>query len=398
MTTKPVLLRNVFCLAAFCLGLSAQAAEGHAAAKPARQELGTAAAFDLQGNLYVASKEGQQVVVRQSRDEGKTWSSPVAANQEGEAIAADGESRPKIAFTNDGGLLVTWAKPLPRAYSGEIRLARSDNGGRSFTPPITVHRDRSEITHRFESLAVGKDGRVTVAWIDKRDQEAAKAGKQAYAGAAIYAAVSDDGGRSFKPEVKVADHSCECCRTTVAHDTDGTPLVFWRHVFAPNERDHALARLKPDGTPEAIQRATFERWKIDACPHHGPSLAVDEQGTRHAVWFNQKNGTGHVFYGRLVNRGNGIEVQGQRTVGGERAAHADLAVAGERLAIAWKEFDGERTRLRALVSANRGQTFTEQEVDATDGASDQPRVLVRGDALYTFWRTAKEGLRLHRLP
>ena len=61
------------------------------------------------------------------------------------------------------------------------------------------------------------------------------------------------------------------------------PLFMWRHVFEPNERDHALTRLKPDGQVESVQRATFDRWKVDGCPHHGPSLVVDEQGVRHAV-------------------------------------------------------------------------------------------------------------------
>ena len=32
----------------------------------------------------------------------------------------------------------------------------------------------------------------------------------------------------------------------------------------------------------------------------------------------------------------------------------DLAVIGERVAIAWKEFDGEKTRLRAQLSSDGG--------------------------------------------
>ena len=402
MTTRPhPVLRLAACLLAGFLPLAAGlAAEGHPspAAKAPRPELGTGAAFAPDGTLLAVVKDDQHLLLRRSRDDGATWSDPVRVNAIPEAIAADGDSRPKLAFAADGGVLVTWARPLPKPYTGEIRLARSDDGGASFNPPITVHHDRAEITHRFESIAVGKDGRVTVAWIDKRDLEGAKATRQAYRGAAIYAAQSSDHGRSFGRETKLADHSCECCRTAVSHDADGAPLVFWRHVFALNERDHALARLTPDGRPEAVQRATFEAWKVDACPHHGPSLAVDEGGTRHAVWFNQKDGVGHVYYGRLQRVGNAIRVDGQRTVGGPRAAHADLNVAGQRLAIVWKEFDGEKTRLSALLSADGGRSFSPHEVGATEGASDQPRVLARGDRLFAFWRTAREGLRLHPLP
>ena len=368
---------------------------GHAmAARPAKVELGTAAAFGPDGRLYAVSKDGGHLLLAWSADDGASWSAPLKVNAQPEAIAADGDNAPRIAFTPRGELLVSWTRPLPRPYTGEIRLARLAPGAEGFAEPITVHRDRAEITHRFPSLIADPAGRVTVLWVDKRDQEAAKAKKQPYRGAAIYAAVSDDGGRSFAPERRVADYSCECCRIALTLDRDGAPLALWRHVFAPNERDHALARLRPDGTPEAVTRATFDRWQVDACPHHGPALAVDGAGTRHAVWFNQRDGDARVFYGRLKADG----VEGQMPVGGPRAAHADIAVAGGVVAIAWKEFDGEQTRLRALRSTDGGRSFAPLELAASAGNTDQPRLLARGDRLYAFWRQADQGFKLYPLP
>src|SRR5574343_1502660 len=362
----------------------------------ARPELGSSAVFAPDGSLLVAAKQGEHVMIYRSADSGKSWSAPATVNSRPEAISADGENRPKIAFAADGGLLVSWTHPFPQSNTGSIRLARSADG-RNFSPPLTVHKDPAEITHRFESLLTTPDNRVILAWIDKRDLEAAKVARNAYRGAAIYAALSTDGGRSFQPEFKLADHSCECCRVTSAIDADGAPLFMWRHVFAPNERDHALVRLQSDGTAGSVQRATFDRWKVDGCPHHGPSLVVDEQGVRHAVWFNQKDGEGRVHYGRLVP-GDEIRVEGQRAVGGPRAAHADLAAAAGRVAIAWKEFDGERTQLRAMVSADGGRSFSELALASSDGASDQARVIRRKDQLFAFWRTEKEGFRVFPLP
>jgi len=363
-----------------------------------RVELGTSAAFAPDGRLFAVSRQGDHLALYRSDDKGKNWLSPVIVNAQPETISADGENRPKLAFTHDGGLLVSWTRPMSKPYSGEIRLARS-NDGQHFSAPITVHRDRSEITHRFDSMVVAGDGRVMLAWIDKRDLEAAKGGKTAYRGAAIYAAISTDGGRSFQPEQKLADNSCECCRIASAVDADGAPIFMWRHVFAPNERDHALVRIKPDGTPEALLRATFDHWRIDACPHHGPSLVVDSAGVRHAVWFNQKDGEGRVFYGRLEAGKDGISVTGQRTVGSQRAEHADLATSGSRIALVWKEFDGERTRIYSERSQDGGLTFSRAiEIADTVGPSDQPRALQHGDVLYAFWRTEREGMRAVRLP
>lgn len=370
---------------------------GQVIAQHSSVELGTSAAFDSLGRLWVVYKNGPHVIVQSSADLGKSFDAARRVNDEPEPVAADHDSRPKVAIGKADEIYVTWTRPLGKPYTGFIRFSRSLDGGGSFSKPRTVHSNRDEITHRFDAIEVDPAGRIFIAWIDKRDVQAASANKQKYPGAAIYFAVSDDRGETFRGDFKIADYSCECCRIATARDTDGAPVLMWRHVFAPNERDHALARLKPDGTPEAVQRATFDRWKVDACPHHGPSLTVDDRGTRHAVWFNQKDGEGHVYYGRLESRSDGIAVEGQRPVGGPLAAHADLAAAGSHLAIVWKEFDGERTRLHALISSDRGVSFTPRELDATAGASDQPRVLARGDTLYVFWRTEKEGFRLHRL-
>src|SRR5574343_2096473 len=364
--------------------------------KAARLELGASAAVAPDGSLLVVTKQGEHVMLYRSSDDGKTWSAPTAVNAQPEQISADGENRPKITFAADGGLLVAWTRPLGKPYSGAIRLARADDGQR-FSAPLTVHKDPAEITHRFESLLTTPDNKVILAWIDKRNLEAAKSGKKTYRGAALYAAISRDGGRSFESEYKLADPSCECCRVTSALDRDGAPLFMWRHVFEPNERDHALARLKSDGSVDSIQRATFERWKVDGCPHHGTSLVVDARGVRHAVWFNQKEGEGRVHYGRLGS-GPEIRIEGQRTVGGSRAAHGDLAVVADKVLIAWKEFDGERTQLRAMVSADGGRSFAEIALASTEGASDQVRVIRRQDKLFAFWRTEKEGFRLFPLP
>jgi hypothetical protein len=371
-------------------------------AKPApkaeRRELGASAAWSTDGTLWVARRDGNHVVVQQSADHGKSWSETVAVNSIPEAIAADGDSRPKIAIGPQNEIYVTWTTPLAKPYTGNIRFSRSVNGGKSFDSPITVNSDRQEITHRFDALTVSANGTIYVTWIDKRDQEIAKKVKRDYRGAAIYTAVSTDRGGSFSGDRKIADHSCECCRIAAATDANGVPWLLWRHVFEPNQRDHALAKLSLDGIPVSVGRATFDRWQVDGCPHHGPSLAIEGNGTRHAVWFNVKAGQGHVFYGRLVGEGDLIRVDGQQTVGGERAAHADIAVSGQRVAIAWKEFDGEKTRLRAQVSTDGGVSFRPLELASADGISDQPRLLKRGELMQVFWRTEREGMRLFDLP
>jgi hypothetical protein len=311
-----------------------------------------------------------------------------------EPTDAGGDARPKIAVGPRGELYLTWTKPLGKPYTGEVKFSRSLDDGRTFSPPIVVHRDRQEITHRFDALTVNARGQIFVAWIDKRDGVAAAARGEPYRGAAVYFAVSDDRGATFRGDFKVADHSCECCRIALVPEADGSVTALWRHVFAPNIRDHALATLRPDGTAVGFRRATFDDWRIDACPHHGPSLAEDAEGRQHAVWFSAAPQSQGVFYGRL--RGNGVDLL--RRVGGETAEHADLAVSGQRVGIAWKEFDGERTRLRGMTSDDGGVSWRDSDLAATAGPSDQPHVLTFAGHFYVLWNRRDEPLAISPLP
>jgi hypothetical protein len=355
----------------------------------ARVELAASAAFDAHGALWAVNKSGGHVVLRRSADAGKSWSAPQPVNAVAEGIGAEGDARPKIALGTRGEVYVSWTKPLAKPYTGDIRFARSLDGGKTFSVPVTVHTNRQEITHRFDALTVTRDGKLFIAWIDKRDMVAAgNAGT--YRGAAVYFAVSDNQGASFRGDFKLADHSCECCRIALLPRDGGSVLALWRHVFEPNVRDHALAVMHADGRVGSTRRATYDEWALDVCPHHGPSLAADGDGRLHAVWFTQGVKREGVFYGRLRVSGEG-GVDALRRVGGEAAAHADIAAAGKRIVVVWKEFDGMRSQLRAMISDNGGDSWRERELRATAGASDQPRVLQHNGAFYAFWNTQREG-------
>jgi hypothetical protein len=403
MTSEPgncnVALPAVLLFASLlCTGAVAQEAgrHGHGAGGHAKSaELATSAAFDKDGRLWAVTKQAaggeEYVVVQSSGDLGKTWSEPRRIQQAAEPVAANGEARPHIAFGTKGEIYITYTKPVAFPHIGDIRFVRSLDGGKTFSAPVTVHANRDVITHSFESTVVDRSGRIVVAWIDGRDAVAAKAKQQGYKGSAVYYAVSGDGGATFRGDYKVADHSCECCRIALALNAAGRPVAMWRHVFAPNIRDHALAELGENGVAGAVQRATFDDWRIDACPHHGPSLAFAADGTRHQVWFNGREDGGGAMYARA----NAAGVLGKPVVlGSAQASHPDVAVAGRQVAVAWKQFDGKATAILARVSGDGGATWREQELGQTAGESDQPRLVASPTAIVLVWRTQNEGIRV----
>lgn len=367
-----------------------------AAKAPARTKAGLSigAAVSPAGELWLVGLNSEnRLFTRTSGDLGLNWREARLLDTGNDRIAADGENRPKIAFGPDQHVVISYTQPLAKPYTGEIRMLRSADGGKTFSAPFTVHRDRQVITHRFESLAFDRKGVLHVVWIDKRDQVAAGRGDGkggAYRGAAIYRNESHDGGASFGPDIRLADHSCECCRIALAPTPDGGVAAMWRHVFAPNVRDHAFAILGESPSPV---RASFDDWKIDACPHHGPGLAAAAQGGYHAVWFGDKAGRAAVRYGRLS--ATGTAVGDARELPDPRAEHADVATQGPLLAIVWRSYDGVQTRLKAWVSADDGAHFSERDLAASAEENDHPRMLATPAGLRVLWRTASE---IHALP
>lgn len=343
------------------------------------------ATFDADGTLYAVEAASGHVLFSRSEDEGRTFSEPVAVTPEPERLDANGEARPKVAIGPGGEVLVSWTRRGEALYTGDIRFARSTDGGRTFSRPTTINDDGLPIGHRFDSLGVAPDGTVVIAWIDKRDLERAIAADQPYAGAAVYVATSRDAGATFSTNRKVRDHSCECCRIAMAFDADSTPVLFWRHVLPGGIRDHVVARLDGAGTPEPA-RVGQENWQIDACPHHGPALAIAPGGRHHFAWFTGADSTGEGVRHAYSDDG-GRTVSEPRPIGtGALAGHPSLAVARGQVWLAWKEWHDEATVVFVMSSADDGASWSEPRRLAVAGPnSDRPFLITRGDAVYLSW-------------
>ncbi len=384
---------------------AARAHEGHGEAAPrptaaavvpaAKPSLAIGAEMDAQGGLWVARVEAGWVKVSHSRDGGRSFSVPVTVNREAETIYADGENRPKLRVLADGTIYVSYTQALAKPYSGMIRFAVSRDGGRSFSAPVDVNDD-GEGSHRFDALLADEHGTVVLAWLDKREGAAAARGGKAYAGSAVYYAVSRDGGRSFAANRKLADHSCECCRIGLAWDRDGAPLALWRQIFGRNTRDFALARLPlaPDQAPDAPQRASDDNWAIDACPHHGGDLAVDAGGRYHLLWFTLGSTRQGLFYRHSDDGGRSFSIPLPIGDPERQAGHPALLLVGKRVSIIWRDFAGDRFRLLAMTSNDGGDHWQSARVLAeADGPADYPRPLATPQGGLVLWQTA-QGLQV----
>lgn len=362
----------------------------------ARAPLAVTVAFDRTGQLWRASVRDGRVWLDRSLDHGQRYSDAVAVNDTPERIAADGENRPKLAFGLAGEIYVSWTQSLDVPFSGHVRFARSLDGGRRFSAPLTVNDNLETISHRFDSMTVTPAGHIHLVWLDKRDAQAAVCAGQGYTGISVYGAVSADRGTSFAANRRLADHSCECCRIALALDADGTPVMVWRHVYGANTRDHALLRLDDRSRPV---RVTHENWALDACPHHGPALGIGSDGVYHLAWYSGAEKQRGLFYAHSRDRGTTFSAPFAFGNPDAQAGHPQVLVVGTRVALAWKEFDGKQTVIRLQSSRDGGRTFAEPvTLTASASASDHPLLVSDGARGLLSWNTAAEGHRLVPLP
>ena len=271
------------------------------------------------------------------------------------AIEAHGESPPKLAYAPDGVLhaLYAVAKIVPgrRFPASALRAIRSDDGGRTWSDPVTVTDDSVFGSHNFHALHADASGVVWASWLDGRG------GKSA-----AFVSRSSDGGRSWSPNVRVdMGESCPCCRTAVATDPRDPRRAWmsWRTVAPGNVREVVVAATTDGGaTWSEPVRAQRDGWVFEGCPHAGPALRVDSEGRVHVAWWTGKEGAAGVFYARSVDGGRSFgEALPLGVAEFSRPAHVQLAVDGDAVVAAWDDGTIAVPRILVRAAADGGSRF-----------------------------------------
>jgi hypothetical protein len=319
--------------------------------------------FAPDGTLWLAFAAAGHVAVMHSSDFGQTFSPPITVNREALEIDWGPDARPKIVVDRTGRVVVAFARFKDRAFNAEVLYSSSTDGGRSFTPPRPITADRE--SQRFEALALDQDGSVFAAWLDKRNRAPARARGEDYVGAALAFAWSDDHGTTFSETRIAQDNTCECCRLGIAFAGPGRPAVLFRNVFDGIVRDHAITTFLDPMTPGPVHRVSVDDWRIDACPHQGPSLAIAADGSYHAVWSTSGSVRQGLFYARSTDAGASFSEPMQIGRPDRNPSRPYLLAVPGALWLAWKEFDGETTSVNTMLSRDDGRTWSQPRVIAS---------------------------------
>lgn len=346
-----------------------------------RPPLGADAAVDGDGRLWLLSAGARQDLQLSVYQGAARWSEAVSLGTPPEPIHWTSENAPRLAFGPMGRAALAYSTRGEHHRAGRLRIHLSRDGGRSFGPALAPGEPAYPEGQGFASLAFDRSGQLHVGWLNRH----APASPAAAGGSLLYHCTANEAFEALRPPQPLASTSCQCCRTATAVSTEGQPAFLWRHIFPGGSRDTAFASNR---RPGHVERVGHDRWRLDACPHHGPSLSADAAGGFHAVWFTHVAGEGRVRYGRLD--ADGRLRQSERSLPDPTAEHAVVAALGSRVVVLWRSFDGERHRLHAWLSRDGGGRFERRVLAQTPHPVDHPRLACGSGRLYAVWQTATQ--------
>lgn len=178
--------------------------------------------------------------------------------------------RTSLTTGPDGTLYVAWRKILP----GDLRetvVARSTDGGQTFTVPVIVGQDRwvfPGCPHRPASIGTDRLGRLYVVWYTEGVDETP----------AVFLAYSDDRGDTFSPKQKLnvskgtfPDHP------QMAVDPEGRLVIVWEEQ-SPVRREVVMSLSLDRGQTFSVPQ------KLNEKKGQTPSLSINAKGLAALAW------------------------------------------------------------------------------------------------------------------
>ncbi|HJU64250.1 MAG TPA: sialidase family protein [Gemmatimonadaceae bacterium] len=310
------------------------------------------------------------------------WSAPRTIAQ-GKNFLVNWADFPSIIALPDGRLAAHWLERIPGGkYSYIVRVSQSRDGGQSWSPPVSPHRDDSPTEHGFVSLFPAAGDSLGAVWLDGRAFATAQSdsGEEMQL---LQTTLAPD--NSLGAERRLDSRICDCCQTSMALTARG-PVVVYRDRSPDEVRDISILRLV-DGNWSAPRRVHADDWRIDFCPVNGP--AVSAHGDTVAVaWFTGSRDTARV---QAIFSFDGGQTFGQavRVDGGMPEGRVDVVLDNRgRALVSWVERTGGENAEVRVRRVSPGGTMSEPMSVATSSAgraSGFPRMVAAGTDLIFAW-------------
>lgn len=275
---------------------------------------------------YFAGQPAQGDVFYTRLVEGR-FSPAVRVNtQSGSSIATGNVRGPSLALGRDGRVHVAWMGSDRAARTGDVApmlYTRSRADG-TFEAERNVHHHPGPI----DGGSVGADagGRVYVAWHSEAPGSKGEANRRAWV------ARSTDDGATFAEERQASPAdagACGCCGTATFVDSDATLYVLFRSARRTSHREATLLTSADRGN--TFRSRALQDWDIAACPMSTFAFA-EGSGETVAAWETD----GQVYWTQISDSDHERPIAAAGTAGGRKHPSIARNARGETL-LAWIE-------------------------------------------------------------
>ncbi len=331
--------------------------------------------------------------LRMAEFDGERWSSARTV-VEGDSFFANWADVPSVVKLRDGRCVAHWLnKSGPGTHAYDVKVRTSTDGGRTWSPTMSPHRDGTQTEHGFVSIFNLPTENAGLVWLDGRAM--AGHGTANHDDHAEPAAGGERGSMTLRfarleahntiaDEVLLDERICECCPTAAA-TTHNAVVVAYRDRSEDEIRDIAIARFQ-EGTWSAGRPVHNDGWNISGCPVNGPALSTDGKNVVLA-WYTAANGEPRVKVAFSDDEGKSFDdpiiVSDHVPLG---RVDVELLPDGSAFVL-WLEWGAEEGSLlvrRVFRDGTMSVTSTVASVTA-DRASGYPRMARMGDRLVFAW-------------
>jgi hypothetical protein len=236
------------------------------------------------------NKEDETILCYSVFDSNKNKFQQPIIIESSKGVELHGENAPKIIFKPNNEIIAVWGidnATEKKKYGGLVKYSQSFDNGETWTKAKSLVESPASIDQRYFDIDLLPNGEVAIIWLDSRTKTEAQ-------GSTLYYAVTK-GTTGFQDEKPIAETTCQCCRTDLFISKNGTINAAFRDIINDEIRDMVLTNSTDNGkTFSEPKRISPDNWKINGCPHTGPTMTENENGL-HFSWYTSGGGSG-VYY------------------------------------------------------------------------------------------------------
>ena len=165
--------------------------------------------------------------------------------------------------------------------------------------------------------------------------------------------------------------------------------VFPRPVIGEQQQSQVVAPARSRWTPD--RRLTVDVADSQLSYNFARSIAADDAGRVHVVWYDKRDGNSQIYYKRSTDGGDTWEPDVRLSYDPALREHPAIAASGNHVYVVWHDTRNDGLDIFFKFSADGGLTWSGETPLTTDGSSSYASITAEGENVHVIWGSHQEG-------